>query len=788
MEVKENISMETAEEKDEFSFRPQREQRSIRPQQITLPKDLQRHPKSRPSEKQRSRGFLGNDGNNFPLLEFTDHIQAQVDVEEHFNKHFTFTCESEKEGNVEWKLPAAETLFTEPVWQDEELQAMKISLNKTKQQLSNKDIELWHSHTNNTNPTQKISHAVRRRAQPEMVTQAWLKFYEIVNAYPIVPLDMETGVKDYFLEPKGQGHQFPFDEDRTQFNSVHLCEAPGAFILALNHYLVLNRHTLKWQWLGNTLNPYYEGTPLDQCITEERFIYLTLKNWSFGRDNTGDVTIWNNLCDIVDCAQYLGPIHLVTADGSFDCQATPAEQEKMTHCLHLCEAVAAMHVLAPGGSLVIKKFTFFENETLNLMYLLCCVFESVHVYKPGTSKQGNSEVYVIALNYHGKGKHGEHLKKLSEVYGPNLHPCSMFAQKDIPENFIHQIRNCAAKFKLYQVNTIMRNISLFQEMPEREKQYNELLKVKATALFFERNFCEAIPKYKTITDSDVNKSRNLMESDWNKTESALLMRSSDITSKLEILNQYLKDFLKNSSALRHNHSMNNKETVNAFTSFVSLQLEVIKFEAVRGKPFQYTYSSKFCSEKATRIYCELHRLWMKVGNSSITFDDSLLSSTLHHHSGALLLRGETTPGPHSGCLAIEEALVLLEEEGVSVDGSIVLFDVPLLSRLQYGLLLVLGSAFKEIRIYTGQEVGKQMPVLVLHGLKSVDHGVAVVRALNHAGWTPNGGAGGAKGFLQIVGLSDLLQHEQLQAVFHYNIHYCTHHAVAFYENITNVLG
>lgn len=60
-----------------------------------------------------------------------------------------------------------------------------------------------------------------------MVFQAWLKFYEIVNAYPIVPLDVEG------------------EEGHVPFNSVHLCEAPGAFILALNHYLALNRWSLK---------------------------------------------------------------------------------------------------------------------------------------------------------------------------------------------------------------------------------------------------------------------------------------------------------------------------------------------------------------------------------------------------------------------------------------------------------------------------------------------------------------------------------------------------------------
>ena len=48
---------------------------------------------------------------------------------------------------------------------------------------------------------------------------------------------------------------------------------------------------------------------------------------------------------------------------------------------------------------MLKMFTMFESETICLMYLLSICFEQVEVFKPATSKEGNSEVYVIALNF-----------------------------------------------------------------------------------------------------------------------------------------------------------------------------------------------------------------------------------------------------------------------------------------------------------------------------------------------------------------------------------------------------
>ena len=59
-----------------------------------------------------------------------------------------------------------------------------------------------------------IINTVKRSAYPELCTQAWCKFHEILSSYDVI-------------KPRQNG----------EFNSLHLCEAPGAFVTSLNHYL-----------------------------------------------------------------------------------------------------------------------------------------------------------------------------------------------------------------------------------------------------------------------------------------------------------------------------------------------------------------------------------------------------------------------------------------------------------------------------------------------------------------------------------------------------------------------
>ena len=170
-----------------------------------------------------------------PLLlrEYHDVLKQQ------YTKRFTLSpCDPPVETDIVYKAT---------YWKDERLQSMKKRLNETKSQLNNLPLDKWHKHTRKLNPAALVPASVKKSANPELLTQAWLKFHECFHVFGLGP---EPEVKEY--------------------NSVHLCEAPGAFITSLNHALVLHHSDVIWNWMATTLNPHYEGNDLGYMINDDR--------------------------------------------------------------------------------------------------------------------------------------------------------------------------------------------------------------------------------------------------------------------------------------------------------------------------------------------------------------------------------------------------------------------------------------------------------------------------------------------------------------------------------------
>lgn len=351
-------------------------------------------------------------------------------VKPYFNKFYDFK-------NNGWSLPSK--VYVEDKWILQEMQQKKLLLNAVKTKLDNFDLSTWSLHTRKRDPSSAIIKAIRNNIQPELLTQAWCKFFECLSKHPDI---------------------IPDDGVGAELKSLHLCEAPGGFISALNHYLHLRFPNIKLEWNASTLNPSYEGNPLNRMIPDDRLIVHTKKRWMFGADLTGDITKDYNYEDLTEKVLRNGKVDLVTADGSINCMDDPGDQERHVEHLHYCETMTALTVLRLGGSFMLKIFTTFEESTICLLYLLTCCFEAVRIFKPITSKSGNSETYVICLRYGGFGLLESIWPRLIIPYKNTVAVCkkSMFRLEDVDREFLRQIDECAEFFMRKQMHTINENV------------------------------------------------------------------------------------------------------------------------------------------------------------------------------------------------------------------------------------------------------------------------------------------------------------------------------------------
>lgn len=367
-----------------------------------------------------------------------------------FKKRFVITS------NECYSLPEPKEMFKDDLWAIDKLQILKNELNSVKNCLNNYSLNEWQLHTKQRNSAKDVMVRLRKDIQPEFLTQAWCKFYEIVSSYPLISLEH-------------------IDNNNKRFKSIHLCEAPGAFVASLNHWLKTNAPNVQWDWIATTLNPYYEGNSPSVMIDDDRFIRCTLNHWCFGEDSTGNLMKLNNLDKLVKLSESRNDIFLVTADGSIDCTDVPGEQENIVGHLHFCETVAALHLLNTGGSFLLKLFTIFECHTVCLIYLLSCCFNHVNIIKPATSKEGNSEIYVVCTNFKGPKFASPYLQTLREHYEHEPKQ-AMFGKENIPCAFIEKIVEYSEFFKSQQCLVIKNNIAAFKS--DDVKVYHDVKQIQ----------------------------------------------------------------------------------------------------------------------------------------------------------------------------------------------------------------------------------------------------------------------------------------------------------------------
>ena len=201
------------------------------------------------------------------------------------------------------------------------------------------------------------------------ITNAWMKCWEMIQTFNLVP----------------KNHTDKF----TIFCNA---EFPGAFILALNHYIKTSTPVKKFEWYANSLWP----SSTNKEILKDSFdLYKKYTNrWLMNSENGGSV-IDPKMIQIIKDRLY-DKVDLYTSDIGIGAEENEEEQEAP---LNLGQVICALNTLKNGGIMVCKMFLFFKPFNMSLLRVLSTVFEEFYVTKPLASRGGNSEIYIVGKGY-----------------------------------------------------------------------------------------------------------------------------------------------------------------------------------------------------------------------------------------------------------------------------------------------------------------------------------------------------------------------------------------------------
>lgn len=195
-----------------------------------------------------------------------------------------------------------------------------------------------------------------------------------------------------------------FSDERVK--TLHLAEGPGGFVEAWRYFRNYNKNDLLYAitLLSNNKEiPSWKKT--DSFIKDNPQVKLLT-----GLDGTGNLYNPDNINYVVSRLKQHS-INVITGDGGFDFSIGYNIQEQYASKLIFCQVLLAIKCQKIGGTFICKFFDTNNKFTIDILYLLQNLYETITIYKPFTSRVANSERYIICSNY---------LREIDDIYWKKL--------------------------------------------------------------------------------------------------------------------------------------------------------------------------------------------------------------------------------------------------------------------------------------------------------------------------------------------------------------------------------
>jgi len=327
------------------------------------------------------------------------------------------------------------------------------------------------------------------KKNPPILTRAYLKLWEIILMFDLIPQD-------------------------NKFISSHLAEGPGSFIQATilyrdylaakkkvkssndKYYAVTLHSTNEYLHMEKQFMDHYNKEKpkrlhiLETIPTKD---INDLYGGGYEEKTNGDLTKLSTINIFAGGAKtkaFAEKSDFITADGGFEWK-NENFQEQEAFRLIFGEILTALKTQNDNGHFVLKIFDTFTLPTLYLIELLKDYYKNVYICKPYTSRASNSEKYIVCKYF--KGISDKDLTILDKILvdldkNKNYYVNQIFPTFKIDENDLQYYVKINNKLALSQYIAMNKILTFLQLDNKNGAEYNDYhnLQINATKLWIDK--------------------------------------------------------------------------------------------------------------------------------------------------------------------------------------------------------------------------------------------------------------------------------------------------------------
>jgi 23S rRNA U2552 (ribose-2'-O)-methylase RlmE/FtsJ len=321
-------------------------------------------------------------------------------------------------------------------------------LSNVKEEIDNHSFA-WDSMKKFTNPYEfihtNIPHKSFSISRIKPISRAFFKLIEILNTFKLL-------------------------KTNKVINSFHLAEGPGGFIEALKYY---RRNCINDTYIGMTLidneNKNIPGWKKCQNFLKKNKNVII----DSGITGNGDLFRYENLKYCMD--KYANSMDFITGDGGFDFSINFNQQEQLAVRIIFTQIAYAITMQNQGGTFILKIFDIFHKTTLEMVYLLSCLYKKIFIIKPNTSRSANSEKYIVCIDFKYKNTNALSIKmqsilKIFEDIDFDTYNISSIINIPTHSFFLNQIKEINSILGTQQIENILNTIKLINKTDKKKEK------------------------------------------------------------------------------------------------------------------------------------------------------------------------------------------------------------------------------------------------------------------------------------------------------------------------------